>query len=110
MSIPLTDPFVPRPALRGGHKMTLYAWANPRYFPQLPPPSLAAVAAVSPIIEIGPCVRALERPDNAVYEWNFVKDLKRRMRRKNRFWPGLFDLDKLHAIRTVREFDRAFTA
>src|SRR3989337_1239695 len=39
MSIPLTDPFVPRPALRGGHKMTLYAWANPRYFPQLPPPS-----------------------------------------------------------------------
>lgn len=236
MPTPLTDPFVPRPALRGGHRMTLYAWANPRYFPQLPPPStryfdvdpdtrvvahchwqarpwecptiiglhglngssdarymkglaskafargmnvvrlnqrncgdtealsaglfhsgltadaahvideltsidglpaivvagyslggnlalklageygsfappaLVAVAAVSPIIEIGACVRALERPDNVVYEWNFVKDLKRRMRRKNRFWPGRFDVGGLRRIRTVREFDRVFTA
>jgi uncharacterized protein len=74
------------------------------------PPALVGVAAVSPIIEIGECVGALERPDNVLYEWNFVKDLKRRMRRKNRFWPGLFDLTRLNAIRTVREFDRTFTA
>ena len=47
-------------------------------------PALRAVAAVSPIIEIGECVRALERPGNALYQWNFVKDLKRRIRRKER--------------------------
>jgi len=74
------------------------------------PPALVGVAAVSPIIEIGECIRALERPDNVLYEWNFVKDLKRRMRRKERFWPGTFDLRKVRAIRTVREFDRTFTA
>lgn len=74
------------------------------------PPALAGVVAVSPIIEVGECVRALERPDNVLYEWNFVKDLKRRMRRKERFWPGTVDLGQLRAIRTVREFDRAFTA
>jgi len=74
------------------------------------PPSLCAVAAVSPIIEISECVHALERPGNALYQWNFVKDLKRRMRRKERSWPGLFDLEKLGAIRTVREFDEAYTA
>jgi uncharacterized protein len=74
------------------------------------PRSLVAVAAVSPILEIGQCVHALERPGNAVYQWNFVKDLKRLMRSKNRFWPGLFDMKKLDAVRTVRQFDRTFTA
>ena len=75
-----------------------------------PPPALRAVCAVSPILEIGECVGALERPGNILYQWNFVKDLKRRMRRKERFWPGLFDLNKLDEIRTVREFDEAYTA
>jgi len=75
-----------------------------------PPPQLIGVAAVSPIIEIGECVKALERRENVLYQWNFVKDLKRRMRRKERFWPGLFDLKHLARIRTVREFDDAYTA
>jgi predicted alpha/beta-fold hydrolase len=232
----LTDPFVARPSLRGGHRMTLFGWGNPRYFPRLPapsvryfdvdhdarvlahchwqprpwehatlivlhglngssdahymrglaakaftrgmnavrlnqrncgdtehlsaglfhsgltadvryvvdelmtidrlpalgvagyslggnlalklageygetpPPALRAVCAVSPIIEIGECVRALERPGNWLYQWNFVKDLKRRMRRKQQFWPGRFDLSKLDRIRSVRDFDEAYTA
>ena len=72
--------------------------------------ALAGVAAVSPIFEISECVRALERPDNVLYEWNFVKDLKRRMRRKNRTHPGAFDIDKLSAVKSVRDFDRLFTA
>jgi predicted alpha/beta-fold hydrolase len=74
------------------------------------PPALTAVAAVSPIIEIGECTRALERRSNIVYEWNFVRELKKRMRRKEQFWPGHFDLTRLDAIRTVREFDNVFTA
>jgi uncharacterized protein len=74
------------------------------------PRAVRAVAAVSPIIEIGECVTALERTANILYQWNFVRDLKRRMRRKDRFRPGLFDLKKLRDIRTVREFDEAYTA
>src|SRR5205814_4213975 len=74
------------------------------------PAALAAVCAVSPIIEISQCVRALEKRGNALYQWNFVRDLKARMRRKDRFWPGRFDLSKLDRIRTVREFDDAYTA
>src|SRR5262249_52914777 len=61
-------------------------------------------------IEIGECVRALERRENILYQWNFVRELKARMRRKDRFWPGLFDLTHLRSIRTVREFDNAYTA
>jgi uncharacterized protein len=65
---------------------------------------------VSPIIEIGECVRALEHPGNALYQWNFVRDLKRRIRRKERIRPGLFDLKRLASIRTVRDFDEVYTA
>jgi uncharacterized protein len=75
-----------------------------------PPSSVKALCAVSPIIEISPCVRALERPGNFLYQWNFVRDLKRRMQRKDRYWPGRFDLTNLGQIRTVREFDEVFTA
>lgn len=74
------------------------------------PAAVTSVAAVSPILEISECVHALERPGNVVYQWNFVKDLKRRMRRKERFWPGRFDLSKLSSVRTVREFDDVYTA
>jgi predicted alpha/beta-fold hydrolase len=230
------DLFVPRPSLCGGHRMTLYSWGNPRYFPQLPAPTrryfdvapgtriaaachwqpqpwrhatlialhglngssdahymrglaakafargmnvvrlnqrncgdtehlaqglfhsgltadaahvvhelsmvdglaplavagyslggnlalklageygrhapapLVGVAAVSPIIEISECTRALERPSNAIYQWNFVRDLKRRMRRKERVHPGAFDLRPLASIKTVRQFDETYTA
>jgi predicted alpha/beta-fold hydrolase len=75
-----------------------------------PPAALTAVAAVSPILEIEECVRALERRSNFIYQWNFVRDLKARMRRKEQVRPGHFDLSKLRAIRTVREFDEQFTA
>jgi hypothetical protein len=75
-----------------------------------PPPGLRAVAAVSPILEISLCVRALERPGNFLYQWNFVRDLKRRMQRKDRVWPGKYDLRRLAFIRTVRQFDDAYTA
>ena len=74
------------------------------------PSNLVAVAAVSPIIEIEPCVVALERRENVLYNWNFVRDLKRRMRRKEKFHPGLFDLKQLNAVKTVREFDETYTA
>ncbi|HEY3044107.1 MAG TPA: alpha/beta fold hydrolase, partial [Vicinamibacterales bacterium] len=230
------DPFVARPALLGGHRMTLFGWGNPRHFPRLPPPTiryfdvdhdarvlahchwqprrwehtslvvlhglngssdahyvrgvaakafargmnvvrlnqrncgdtehlaaglfhsgltadaahvvhelgevdgiqaiavagyslggnlalklageygahaprtLVAVAAVSPIIEISACTRALERRENALYQWNFVKDLKRRIRRKARCHPGAFDLSPLDRVKTVRAFDETYTA
>jgi predicted alpha/beta-fold hydrolase len=74
------------------------------------PRALIGVAAVSPIIEISECTRALERPGNGLYQWNFVRDLKRRMRRKEQCHPGHFDLARLNAIKTVREFDESYTA
>lgn len=75
-----------------------------------PPPELRGVCAVSPVLELSLCVRALERRPNAIYQWNFVRGLKARMRRKHACFPDRFPLDRLPAIRTVREFDEVYTA
>ena len=71
---------------------------------------LKGVCAVSPVLDLESCVRALERGSNFVYQWNFVRNLRNRMRRKEAHFPGAFDLSRLAAIRTVRQFDAAYTA
>jgi predicted alpha/beta-fold hydrolase len=73
-------------------------------------PSLKAVCAVSPVLELEECVRALERRSNFAYQWNFVRNLKARMRRKDACFPGRFDLSRLDRVRTVRQFDAEYTA
>ena len=75
-----------------------------------PPPPLRAVCAVSPVIELGRCVDALERRSNILYQLNFVRGLRARMRRKGVTHPGRFDLDRLRGVWTVRKFDDVFTA
>lgn len=75
-----------------------------------PPPGLMGVTAVSPVAEVGECIKALERRTNLVYEWNFLRNLRARMRRKDRAWPGRFPVERLREIRTVRMFDDVFTA
>ena len=73
-------------------------------------PWLKGVCAVSPVLELEHCVRALERRSNAIYQWNFVRNLKNRMRRKHACFPDAFDLSHLDRIRTVRQFDAVYTA
>jgi predicted alpha/beta-fold hydrolase len=74
------------------------------------PASLQAICAVSPTMDLERCVRALERRSNFAYQWNFVRNLKRRMRRKAALFPDRFPLAPLSRIRTVREFDEVYTA
>lgn len=74
------------------------------------PPWLRAVAAVSPVMELETCVRAIERRENRLYEWNFCRSLQARMRRKAKAWPGAFDLTGLWRIWSIRAFDERYTA
>jgi predicted alpha/beta-fold hydrolase len=74
------------------------------------PAQLKAVCAVSPTMDLAACVEALERRSNVLYEWNFVRNLKSRMKRKSAAWPDAFNLAPLADVRTVRQFDEAFTA
>ena len=53
---------------------------------------------------------ALERRANYPYQWNFVRNLKARMRRKAALFPDDFSVEPLGRIWTVRQFDEAYTA
>ena len=75
--------------------------------PELP---VRAVVAVSPTIDLERCVRAIEHRANFAYQWNFVRNLRGRMRRKAQSWPGHFDLSPLGRIWTIRQFDEVYTA
>ena len=74
------------------------------------PPELKGVCAVSPTMDLGLCVEALERRSNVAYEWNFVRNLKARMRRKAAAFPGEYSRRALRRVWTVRQFDEAYTA
>lgn len=74
------------------------------------PSELRGVAGVCPCIDLALCADALERPGNFIYEGHFVRNLKRRIRRKAGLFPGKFDLRPLAGVRTVREFDDVMTA
>jgi predicted alpha/beta-fold hydrolase len=61
-------------------------------------------------MELDTCVRAIERRPNVVYHMNFVRQLKARLRRMARAWPGAFDLSQLRRVWTIRRFDELYTA
>jgi predicted alpha/beta-fold hydrolase len=73
-------------------------------------PEVGAFCAVSPVLELEACVRAIERRENRAYEWNFCRNLQGRMRRKARRFPELFDLSGLWRIWSIRAFDERYTA
>ena len=74
------------------------------------PAALKAVCGVSPVIELEACVRAIERRQNLIYQLNFVRNLRGRMRRKARAFPSDWDLAPLRRIWTIRDFDERYTA
>lgn len=66
---------------------------------------LTGVIGISVPIDLAACVRALSRPGNRLYEWRFVRALKKRIRRRTEYAK-----DKLDHVRSVYEFDDAFVA
>jgi predicted alpha/beta-fold hydrolase len=74
------------------------------------PRELRGICAVCPTLDLAACVDAIERPENWLYQLRFVRDLKSRVRRKAKLFPGQFELNSLSRVRTLREFDDAITA
>jgi len=75
-----------------------------------PPPWLRAVCAVSPTLELGVCMDAMERGMNRSYEWHFMHSLRGRIRRKARLFPGLYDTRGVWKLWSIRAFDDRYTA
>jgi len=74
------------------------------------PRELSGVCAVSPSINLSVVARAFESRANRAYHENFMLHLRRRVRRKQKLFPSLYDTRDLRRVRTVREFDERYTA
>jgi len=74
------------------------------------PAEFRAVAAVCPAMDLAASADALHEPANRLYEWYFLLQLFRRLRRKAKFFPGNFDLSRLRGVTSLRMFDDRITA
>jgi uncharacterized protein len=74
------------------------------------PPQFRAVAAVCPAMDLAASADALHEPANRIYEYYFLMQLFRRLRRKARLFPEKFDVSRLRGISTLRMFDDRITA
>jgi len=74
------------------------------------PKELRGIVAVAPCFDLAACADALGEARNFVYNLHFVRRLKIRMRRKARMFSGLYSLDGLDLIGSVRDFDEMITA
>jgi uncharacterized protein len=79
-------------------------------FGGLAPEELRGILAVNPCLDLARCVEALGKPRNFVYSRHFVRLLKARMRRKARLFGGIYSLEQLRRVHTVRKFDCVITA
>jgi predicted alpha/beta-fold hydrolase len=73
-------------------------------------PGVEAVAAISPSLDLLECVRAIQKPENWMYEHFFVSSLRRKIRQKAQLCPGKFDVALLNKVTGILEFDDMFTA
>jgi predicted alpha/beta-fold hydrolase len=74
-----------------------------------PVTGLDCFVAANPPIDLSACARAIQRRDNRLYDWNFVRWLKVQVERLHRRFPELGPVD-LKPVRSVYEFDDCYTA
>ena len=74
------------------------------------PAYLAGVCAISAPIDLAACARRLAEPRNRVYELRFLAQLRARLRRKARLFPGRYDVAALARVHSIIDFDHYVTA
>jgi predicted alpha/beta-fold hydrolase len=75
-----------------------------------PPPEILGVCAVSPSVDLSASAESILKRSNWIYQQDFVRRLKKRIRTKNKLYPELYDVNGLDQVRTLREFDERYTA
>lgn len=71
---------------------------------------LVAVATVCPVVDLAPSADALHEPRNRAYEWHFLRGLMRRLHRKVELYPGVYHIDGIGPVRSIRDFDQKIVA
>jgi uncharacterized protein len=74
------------------------------------PSQIKAGIGVSPAMDLAASADALHDRFNRIYEWKFLRGLKKRIERKAALFPGRYDTRYLRGLRSLREFDDQITA
>jgi len=74
------------------------------------PPEVLALCAVSPSIDLQASAQLILKRSNWLYQQDFVRRLKQRLRRKHKLFPNVYDISGLSSVRTLREFDDRYTS
>ena len=74
------------------------------------PAWLRAVVGVSPVLDLQPSADALHDARNRIYEWNFLRNMLARYRRKAELLPGHFSLANCKRVHSIRTYDEYIVA
>jgi predicted alpha/beta-fold hydrolase len=73
-------------------------------------PQVKAAAAISTPFDLAEGCRHLEQGFSRIYQWHFLRTLRRKAADKAVRFPGKIGMDAVRAARTLWEFDDAVTA
>lgn len=74
------------------------------------PAVVRAAAAVSVPYDLARCSRAIDSGFSRLYQWNFMRSLRKKARWKVAQFPDVLPAERVERLRTMWEFDDAFTA
>lgn len=70
-----------------------------------PPPEILGICAVSPSVDLRASTRHMAMRRNWIYQQDFLRRLKGRIRRKQKLFPDLYEVTGLGDIRSIEQFD-----
>lgn len=74
------------------------------------PPQIRAAAAISVPFDLEKSSRFIDRGFSRVYQWHFMRTLRRKAGAKLSQFPHLADFEKVQSARTMFDYDDAMTA
>ena len=75
-----------------------------------PPPEVLGICAVSASVDLGASTTNMAQRRNWIYQQDFLRRLKNRIRRKAKLFPGLYDVSGLGQVHSIEAFDARFIA
>ncbi|HEX7720615.1 MAG TPA: alpha/beta fold hydrolase [Pyrinomonadaceae bacterium] len=75
-----------------------------------PPAEVLGICAVSPTVDLGASTTSMAQRRNWIYQQDFLRRLKNRIRKKAKLFPGLYDVSGLGQVHSIEAFDARFIA
>jgi uncharacterized protein len=74
------------------------------------PSEILGICAVSPSVDLTASADLIMKRSNWIYQQDFVRRLKKRIRTNHKLYPELYDISGLRGVSTLRSFDDRFTS